>query len=30
VGVLNSLPPVAEIIDAIMTDADALLRAWTA
>jgi NAD(P)H-dependent flavin oxidoreductase YrpB (nitropropane dioxygenase family) len=30
VGVLNSLPPVAEIIDGIMTEADALLRAWTA
>jgi NAD(P)H-dependent flavin oxidoreductase YrpB (nitropropane dioxygenase family) len=29
VGVLNSLPPVAEIIEGIMTDADALLRSWT-
>jgi NAD(P)H-dependent flavin oxidoreductase YrpB (nitropropane dioxygenase family) len=29
VGVLNSLPPVAEIIDGIMTEADALLRGWT-
>jgi NAD(P)H-dependent flavin oxidoreductase YrpB (nitropropane dioxygenase family) len=30
VGVLNSLPPVAEIVDGIMAEADALLRAWTA
>jgi len=29
VGVLNSLPPVAEIIDGIMAEADALLRGWT-
>jgi NAD(P)H-dependent flavin oxidoreductase YrpB (nitropropane dioxygenase family) len=29
VGVLNSLPPVAEIVEGIMTDADALLRGWT-
>jgi len=29
VGVLNSLPPVAEIIDDIMAEADALLRGWT-
>jgi NAD(P)H-dependent flavin oxidoreductase YrpB (nitropropane dioxygenase family) len=29
VGVLNALPPVAEIVDGIMTEADALLRAWT-
>jgi NAD(P)H-dependent flavin oxidoreductase YrpB (nitropropane dioxygenase family) len=29
VGVLNSLPPVAEIIDGIMAEADALLRDWT-
>jgi NAD(P)H-dependent flavin oxidoreductase YrpB (nitropropane dioxygenase family) len=29
VGVLDSLPPVREIIDAIMTEADALLRGWT-
>jgi NAD(P)H-dependent flavin oxidoreductase YrpB (nitropropane dioxygenase family) len=29
VGVLDALPPVAEIIDGIMTDADALLRSWT-
>jgi NAD(P)H-dependent flavin oxidoreductase YrpB (nitropropane dioxygenase family) len=30
VGVLDSLPPVAEIVDGIMTEADALMRAWTA
>jgi NAD(P)H-dependent flavin oxidoreductase YrpB (nitropropane dioxygenase family) len=29
VGVLNSLPPVAEIVDGIMAEADALLRGWT-
>jgi NAD(P)H-dependent flavin oxidoreductase YrpB (nitropropane dioxygenase family) len=29
VGVLNSLPPVAEIVDGIMVEADALLRGWT-
>ena len=29
VGVLDSLPPVAEIVDGIMAEADALLRAWT-
>ena len=29
VGVLDSLPPVAEIVDGIMSDADALLRSWT-
>jgi NAD(P)H-dependent flavin oxidoreductase YrpB (nitropropane dioxygenase family) len=29
VGVLNSLPPVAEIVGGIMADADALLRGWT-
>ncbi|HUE08579.1 MAG TPA: nitronate monooxygenase [Acidimicrobiales bacterium] len=29
VGVLDSLPPVAEIIDGIMAEADALLRGWT-
>jgi NAD(P)H-dependent flavin oxidoreductase YrpB (nitropropane dioxygenase family) len=29
VGVLNSLPPVAEIIDGIMAEADAVLRGWT-
>jgi NAD(P)H-dependent flavin oxidoreductase YrpB (nitropropane dioxygenase family) len=29
VGVLNSLPPVAEIIDGIMAEANALLRGWT-
>lgn len=29
VGVLNSLPTVAEIIEGIMSDADALLRSWT-
>jgi NAD(P)H-dependent flavin oxidoreductase YrpB (nitropropane dioxygenase family) len=29
VGVLNSLPPVAEIVDGIMAEADALLRSWT-
>jgi NAD(P)H-dependent flavin oxidoreductase YrpB (nitropropane dioxygenase family) len=29
VGVLQSLPHVAEIIDSIMAEADALLRAWT-
>jgi NAD(P)H-dependent flavin oxidoreductase YrpB (nitropropane dioxygenase family) len=28
VGVLGSLPPVAEIIDGIMAEADALLRGW--
>jgi NAD(P)H-dependent flavin oxidoreductase YrpB (nitropropane dioxygenase family) len=28
VGVLNSLPPVADIIDSIMKDADARLRGW--
>jgi NAD(P)H-dependent flavin oxidoreductase YrpB (nitropropane dioxygenase family) len=28
VGVLNSLPPVADIIDNIMREADALLRSW--
>lgn len=29
VGVLDSLPPVAEIIAGIMTEANALLRGWT-
>ncbi|HEY1445383.1 MAG TPA: nitronate monooxygenase [Acidimicrobiales bacterium] len=29
VGVLNSLPPVAEIVEGIMSEADALLRSWT-
>jgi NAD(P)H-dependent flavin oxidoreductase YrpB (nitropropane dioxygenase family) len=29
VGVLNSLPPVAEIVNGIMAEADALLRGWT-
>lgn len=29
VGVLDSLPPVAEIIDGIMAESDALLRGWT-
>jgi NAD(P)H-dependent flavin oxidoreductase YrpB (nitropropane dioxygenase family) len=29
VGVLESLPPVAEIVDGIMAEADALLRGWT-
>ncbi len=29
VGVLNSLPTVAEIVNGIMADADALLRGWT-
>jgi NAD(P)H-dependent flavin oxidoreductase YrpB (nitropropane dioxygenase family) len=29
VGVLNSLPPVAEIIDGIMAEANALLRGWS-
>jgi NAD(P)H-dependent flavin oxidoreductase YrpB (nitropropane dioxygenase family) len=29
VGVLDSLPPVAEIVDGIMAEADALLRGWT-
>lgn len=29
VGVLDSLPPVAEIIDGIMAEADAVLRGWT-
>jgi NAD(P)H-dependent flavin oxidoreductase YrpB (nitropropane dioxygenase family) len=29
VGVLNSLPPVAEIVDGIMAEADALVRGWT-
>jgi NAD(P)H-dependent flavin oxidoreductase YrpB (nitropropane dioxygenase family) len=29
VGVLNSLPPVSEIVVGIMTEADALLRSWT-
>ena len=30
VGVLDSLPPVAQIVDGIMSEANALLRAWTA
>lgn len=29
VGVLDSLPPVAEIVSGIMAEADALLRSWT-
>jgi NAD(P)H-dependent flavin oxidoreductase YrpB (nitropropane dioxygenase family) len=29
VGVLDSLPPVAEIVAGIMTEADGLLRGWT-
>ena len=29
VGVIDSLPPVAEIIDGLMAEADALLRVWT-
>jgi NAD(P)H-dependent flavin oxidoreductase YrpB (nitropropane dioxygenase family) len=29
VGVLDSLPPVAEIVDGIIAEADALLRGWT-
>lgn len=29
VGVLGSLPPVAEIVDGIMAEADALLRGWS-
>lgn len=29
VGVLDSLPPVAQIVDGIMAEADALLRGWT-
>jgi NAD(P)H-dependent flavin oxidoreductase YrpB (nitropropane dioxygenase family) len=29
VGVLDSLPPVAEIVSGIMAEADALLRGWT-
>jgi NAD(P)H-dependent flavin oxidoreductase YrpB (nitropropane dioxygenase family) len=29
VGVLDALPPVADIINSIMAEADALLRAWT-
>ena len=28
VGVLNSLPSVADIVDGIMTEADAVLRGW--
>ena len=30
VGVIDSLPPVADIITAIMTEADAVLRRWSA
>jgi NAD(P)H-dependent flavin oxidoreductase YrpB (nitropropane dioxygenase family) len=30
VGVLGSLPPVADIIDAVMAEADGVLRGWTA
>ena len=29
VGVLDALPPVAEIVAGIMAEADALLRGWT-
>jgi NAD(P)H-dependent flavin oxidoreductase YrpB (nitropropane dioxygenase family) len=29
VGVLDALPPVADIINSIMAEADALLRDWT-
>jgi NAD(P)H-dependent flavin oxidoreductase YrpB (nitropropane dioxygenase family) len=28
VGLLESLPPVAEVIDGIMREADAVLRGW--
>ena len=30
VGVIESLPPVADIVAAIMTEADAVLRRWSA
>ncbi len=30
VGVINALPPVADIIDGIIGEADALLRGWCA
>ena len=30
VGVIQSLPPVADIIAAVMTEADAVLRRWNA
>jgi NAD(P)H-dependent flavin oxidoreductase YrpB (nitropropane dioxygenase family) len=30
VGLLESLPPVADVIDGIMREADAVLRGWTA
>jgi NAD(P)H-dependent flavin oxidoreductase YrpB (nitropropane dioxygenase family) len=29
VGVLDSLPPVADIVDAVMSEADAVLRGWS-
>ena len=30
VGVIESLPPVADIVAAVMSEADAVLRGWTA